>query len=165
MSLRRACPDDEPFLWAMLYEASHAAKRGARDPGQLRAIPELSRYLEGWAEAADLGIVGGEGEHLQGAAWVRLLDKANAGYGYVDDDIPELAIATIPAARATGLGTALLTRLLAEAETRYPGVSLSVDTGNPARRLYERTGFVEVARADIINAPESTSTTMLLRFS
>lgn len=163
--LRGAEPHDEPFLWAMLYEASHASKRGLLEPDQLRAVPELSRYLEGWAEAGDLGVVGGDGEELRGAAWVRLLDKANAGYGYVADDIPELAIATIPAARGTGLGTALLTRLLADAATRYPGICLSVDAGNPARHLYERMGFIEVARAGLIDAPGSTSKTMLLRFT
>ncbi|MGW0248550.1 N-acetyltransferase family protein [Nocardia goodfellowii] len=165
MFLRPAAPDDEPFLWTMLYEASHAAKRGVRTPEELRAIPELSRYLDGWAAAADLGVVGGDGRQLQGAAWVRLLDKENAGYGYFADDIPELAVATIAAARGTGLGTALLTRLLADAETRYPGVSLSVEAGNPAQRLYERMGFTEVPRAGIINAPDSTSKTMLLRFA
>ncbi|WP_406229719.1 GNAT family N-acetyltransferase [Nocardia sp. NBC_01009] len=163
--LRPAETDDEPFLWTMLYEASHAAEQGTPTPDDLRAVPELARYVEKWGTKGDLGVVGGaSAEQLQGAAWIRLFDKENAGYGYVADDIPELAIATSPAARGTGLGTALLARLLDDTHTRYDGMSLSVRADNPARRLYTRLGFVEVAGSEIINRAGTTSLAMLLRF-
>jgi ribosomal protein S18 acetylase RimI-like enzyme len=42
----------------------------------------------------------------------------------------------------------MLQRVLATAETRYPAVSLSVSVSNPARRLYEREGFVPVSRSE-----------------
>jgi ribosomal protein S18 acetylase RimI-like enzyme len=163
--LRAAATDDEPFLWSMLYEASHAAEQGTASPEDLRAVPELARYVERWGTKGDLGIVGGDSAAaLQGAAWVRLLDKENAGYGYVADDIPELAIATSPAARGTGLGTALLARLLDDARSHYDGMSLSVRADNPARRLYTRLGFVEVEGSEIVNRAGTTSLAMLLRF-
>ena len=42
-----------------------------------------------------------------------------------------------------GLGGQLLTEIVALArEKNMPGISLSVDTGNPARHLYERHGFL-----------------------
>jgi GNAT superfamily N-acetyltransferase len=47
-------------------------------------------------------------------------------------------ISLLPAARGGGLGTAILTDLLA-AETRP--AQLHVELTNPARRLYERLGF------------------------
>jgi ribosomal protein S18 acetylase RimI-like enzyme len=43
-----------------------------------------------------------------------------------------------------GIGTQLLTQLLADARAVYPAVVLSVRAANPARRLYERLGFAVV---------------------
>jgi ribosomal protein S18 acetylase RimI-like enzyme len=72
------------------------------------------------------------GETL-GAAWVRQVE----GYGFVDHDTPELGIAVVAEARGSGVGAELLRALL----DQVPRCSLSVDTRNPARRLYERMGF------------------------
>ena len=47
LRLRPAIPADEPFLWSMLFEASHAAEDGLAGPDALRAVPELARYVEG----------------------------------------------------------------------------------------------------------------------
>ncbi|MEU2030918.1 GNAT family N-acetyltransferase [Nocardia amamiensis] len=162
--LRPATRNDEPFLWAMLYEASHAAEQGLTSPDALRALPDLSRYVDGWGVQDDRGVVGGTAAQPEGAAWLRLFTSENPGYGYIGDTIPELAIAVAPAARGTGLGTALLTRLLADARSRYPAVSLSVRAENPARRLYTRIGFTDVAGSEIINRAGTTSVTMLLWF-
>lgn len=53
-----------------------------------------------------------------------------------------LEIALVPGLRGHGLGTALLTRVLGDAGER--AVRLHVEPHNPARRLYERLGFVVV---------------------
>ena len=47
-----------------------------------------------------------------------------------------------PGQRGRGVGTALLARVLEAAQERYTAVSLSVTASNPARRLYERAGFI-----------------------
>ncbi|NOX24325.1 MAG: GNAT family N-acetyltransferase [Actinobacteria bacterium] len=91
------------------------------------------------------------GERI-GAAWVRLLQGDDRGYGHVDDDTPELSVAVRPQWRNRGVGTALLLRLL----ENLPRVSLSVDSRNPAVRLYEQLGFEVVAA-------EHTSLIMLRR--
>jgi ribosomal protein S18 acetylase RimI-like enzyme len=148
VELRAARRDDEPFLWAMLHEAAHAAEEGIAGPSGLRAVPELARYVDGWGRPSDLGVVGEDGVPL-GAAWVRLLKADEPGYGYVDEDTPELAVAVAPGARGTGLGTALLTRLLDDAAGRFDAVCLSVRGDNPARRLYERLGFVAVGEHEV----------------
>ncbi len=148
----------------MLYEASHAAEQGMTSPDALRTVPDLSRYVDGWGARDDLGVVGGTATLPHGAAWIRLFTSENPGYGYVDDTTPELAIAVAPAARGTGLGTALLARLIADTEARYPAISLSVRAENPARRLYTRLGFTEVAGSEITNRAGTTSMTMVLRF-
>ena len=50
-------------------------------------------------------------------------------------------VALLPAARGMGIGTALITDLLTEAERAGKPVSLHVARDNRARRLYERLGF------------------------
>ena len=168
VALRPATPADEPCLWAMLYEAAHAADDGMAGPDDLRALPELARYVEGWGRPSDLGVIAvrqaepAAGE--VGAAWVRLLAGAQAGYGHVDDDTPELAIAVRPGGRARGAGRLLLEGVLAAARPRFPGVSLSVRADNPARRLYERAGFRPVEAGEVVNRVGGTSVTMVLRF-
>jgi ribosomal protein S18 acetylase RimI-like enzyme len=67
-----------------------------------------------------------------------------AGRLYVNrgaDAIHLVDIALLPAYRGRGLGTRLLTRLIEEARGSSRPVTLSVERGNPARRLYERLGF------------------------
>ncbi|NKY88463.1 GNAT family N-acetyltransferase [Nocardia veterana] len=161
--LATATPADEPLLWAMLFEAAHAAEQNMTTPDELRALPELARYVEGWGRNGDLGIVGGP-DGGAGAAWLRLFPADNPGYGYLDDAVPELAIGVAPRLRGTGLGTALLRRLLTEARERYDAVSLSVRQSNPALRLYERLGFDIVAGSQVVNRVGTTSLTMVYRF-
>jgi len=106
-------------------------------PDEVLAWPELARYFEGWGRPGDLGVIA-DGE--VGAAWVRLFTKNDHGYGFVGPHVPELAIGVTRGARGRGVGTALLKDLL----SRVGPVSLSVETDNPAVRLYERFGFVRV---------------------
>jgi ribosomal protein S18 acetylase RimI-like enzyme len=62
------------------------------------------------------------------------------------DDHAELARISIhPDHQDSGLGTAALTSLLERADEQDVPVQLEVFDTNPARRLYERLGFVEVA--------------------
>jgi ribosomal protein S18 acetylase RimI-like enzyme len=78
-----------------------------------------------------------------GAAWLRLMH----GYGYVEEDIPELSIAVLPSHPGRGMGTTLLNEIIKFAEPIYPSISLSVALENPAAHLYERFGF-QIARLD-----------------
>ena len=96
-SLRRATEEDADFLWAMLYEASYAAESGVADVAALRRHPELAPYVEGWGACTDLGVVAVDDDTREpvGAAWLRLLTREAKGFGYVDDDTPELAIAVL----------------------------------------------------------------------
>lgn len=55
-----------------------------------------------------------------------------------------LDIALLPEWRGRGIGSGLLDALLAEARGAGQVVQLFVETGNPARRLYTRLGFVQV---------------------
>ncbi|GAB4584305.1 N-acetyltransferase family protein [Nocardia sp. IFM 10818] len=165
MLVRQATVDDEKFLWAMLFEAAHAGEQGMVSPDELKGVPELACYVEGWGRAGDFGVVGGRDGELEGAAWVRRFAHDKPAYGYVDDETPELAIGVVPGLRGVGLGTALLDAVIVEARLHYPGVSLSVRVSNPALRLYQRAGFVEVPGTEVVDRSGGTSITMVLRFS
>ncbi len=85
----------------------------------------------------------GSGEPI-GAAWLRLLSGDEKGYGYVNDETPELGMAVLPEYRGRGVGSDLLRRLLKSAAGVYRSVCLSVSVDNPAVRLYGRAGFERV---------------------
>jgi ribosomal protein S18 acetylase RimI-like enzyme len=163
-SLRRATADDAGFLWVMLYEASYAAENGVPDVSALREHPGLARYVEGWGDRTDLGVVACESDSGDpvGAAWLRLLTGEAKGYAYVDDETPELAIAVAPDHRGRGLGGRLLRELLDAAAGRFGAVSLSVRAENPALRLYERTGFRLAVERETGESTAGESVTMTL---
>lgn len=80
-----------------------------------------------------------------GAVWARIADT----YGRVDVQTPCLCISLYKAYRGKGVGTALMTRMLARLQAKgYEKVSLSVDEANPAVRLYQKLGFQDAGRVD-----------------
>jgi ribosomal protein S18 acetylase RimI-like enzyme len=58
-------------------------------------------------------------------------------------------IALLPAHRGTGIGTYLLQRLLDEATEARKPIKLNVWQSNPAKRLYERMGFLATEEAGV----------------
>ena len=60
------------------------------------------------------------------------------------EEVRIVDIALLPAARGGGIGGAILRDILADAAGRGRAVSIHVEKTNPARRLYERLGFVLV---------------------
>jgi ribosomal protein S18 acetylase RimI-like enzyme len=121
--------------------------------------PDIVHYFRDFPGERDFGLVDVDGGTPRAVAWLVFLPADRPGYGFVDVDIPELSITTFDGFRGRGIGTALLGKLLDEARAiGLPGVSLSVEDGNGARRLYERMGFDVVGR-------NGGSDTMLLTFS
>jgi ribosomal protein S18 acetylase RimI-like enzyme len=145
-SIRRATSDDTPILWDMLFYAANMAEDGATSSEAAKTHAYLAEFVEGWARVGDLGVIASDSAagHVLGAAWLRQLSGPEKRYAAVADGVPELAIAVVPAAIGQGIGGALLGALLDLARGQYPAVALSVRVSNPARRLYERHGFVVV---------------------
>jgi GNAT superfamily N-acetyltransferase len=122
----------------------HAYYWRARVPGSL-----VSRYVRGWGRPGDTAVIALESGFPVGAAWFRIFPPAEPGYGFVDESTPELAIAVVPSKRGHGIGDELLQALIAKAkDAGYERLSLSVEPGNPARKLYERHGFRVVDEGD-----------------
>jgi GNAT superfamily N-acetyltransferase len=132
--IRRGGAQDVRFLRDMLH---HAYYWRERVPGSL-----VSRYVRGWGRPGDTAVIALEGGFPVGAAWFRVFTADEPGYGFVDEQTPELAIAVVPSQRGKGVGEQLLLALIDRArEAGYTSLSLSVEPGNPARNLYERHGF------------------------
>ncbi len=134
---------DEPFLWDMVYLAIFVPEGFPHPSPNIVNRPEVAKYVAGWGGEHDSGFLAVDVETRQpvGAAWLRLFTGKARGYGYVDDDTPELSIAVQPNYRSSGIGTALLTCLFEAAAGNYPAISLSVHAHNPAFKLYRRLGF------------------------
>ena len=143
-------PADQGILWEMLYLALYVPPEAPPLGRDIVYKPELAKYVQAWGKAGDLGLVASLSDNQMaiGAAWLRLFQQDNPGYGYINDATPELAIAVLPDYRNQGIGTALLTQLCHQAKERYAAISLSVALYNPALRLYRRFGFEAVERSD-----------------
>ena len=161
--IRMATRDDEPFLWEMLYFAAHMDEDGEISPEAAKQNPDLVKYVNDWGRETDIGCIALEPQSNQpiGAAWIRLLIANEKTTSYVDDVTPELAIAVMPEYLGCGVGTLLLQHLLEAAKQRYPRVVLSVRATNPAKRLYERMGFV--VTGEIANRVGTPSLNMVVQ--
>jgi len=142
--IRKASRGDAPFLRDMVRHAYYWRW----------SVPETadvpaSRYVENWGRPGDRGLLALDEGFPVGAAWYRLFTAASPGYGFLDEETPELTIAVVPSRRGRGLGDQLLTALLDQArEDGFPAISLSVEKDNPALHLYERFGFQPVKEMD-----------------
>jgi GNAT superfamily N-acetyltransferase len=144
ITVREAEADDLEFLEQMLAVAADWRALTPRPVREVLAIPELARYIDGWPRPGDFGVVA-EQDVPVGAAWWRHFSGRRSGYGFVDDNIPEISIGVVAQARGAGTGTLLLEALINAARERsLRALSLSVDLDNDARRLYQRFGFREV---------------------
>jgi ribosomal protein S18 acetylase RimI-like enzyme len=142
-------PSDEPFLTEMLYQALFVPPGVTPFPREVIYQPELAKYVRDW-QAEDIGFVAIlESNKISiGAVWIRVFNINNPGYGYINDEIPELSIAVLPEYRDRGIGTKLILHLLEKVKDLYPAISLSVSSENPALRLYQRLGFEVVGECD-----------------
>ena len=155
-TIRPAKPEDQAFLWKMLSEAAQETTVAA-----VAENPDTARYVGGWGREGDLGFVAvSKDDRPIGAAWLRMLIKENRGYGYLDDETPELAIAVHPDFRGMGVGVRLLAQLLERAKDFYNKICLSVRANNPALHLYEKMGFGIVQDSERTSHTGGSSFTM-----
>ena len=135
--IRKASGRDAPFLRDMVKHAYYW-RWGAPETAH---VPS-ARYVEGWGRPGDRGLILIDESFPVGAAWYRQFTAERPGYGFVDEQTPELTIAVVPSRRGRGFGAELLTALLEQArEDGHSSLSLSVEKDNPAVKLYERFGF------------------------
>jgi GNAT superfamily N-acetyltransferase len=96
-----------------------------------------------------MAVIALEGGFPVGAAWFRLFTRDEPGFGFVDEQTPEVAVAVVPSRRGRGIGSELLDSLIEVArEQGYGGLSLSVAAESPAMHVFEKEGFETVEQTD-----------------
>jgi ribosomal protein S18 acetylase RimI-like enzyme len=146
VTTRPARADDlDHVKWALYTAVSWSSERSIPPYEEVIDHPELARYHHGWMRPGDRGVVAEADGAVVGVALCRLFTEADHGHGYVDDQTPELAVAVAEACRGRGVGARLMEELAEQVRAAgYEQLSLSVDTENPARHLYDRLGYVTV---------------------
>ncbi len=110
------------------------------------ARPEFSHYTHIDPARGDFGIVAESDDATVGVCWAQFLPADEPGFGFVAETTPEVSAWVSPAARGRGVGRRLMESLIVTArESGLERLSLSVEDGNVARRLYESLGFSPVA--------------------
>jgi GNAT superfamily N-acetyltransferase len=148
-TIRSGTLADVPVLQRMIYEALYWQDGMQREPFDVViAHDEIVRYVERWCRSGDVAFIAeyGHAGTAIGAAWYRLFAADRPGYGFVDSDTPEVAIAVDREYRRQGAGRALMNALIAHArESGLRGLSLSVEIANThAVSLYQQLGFEPV---------------------
>ena len=150
-TIRPAVPADGGFLADMVVEAANWRAGATRPRPAILADARHGSYVAGWQRPADRGVVAVDADGRPiGAAWYRLFRRENPGYGFVDEETPELAIAVVPNRRGRGIGEALLEALVERARADgYSALSLSVERENPVLvSFYEQHGFSVLGNGD-----------------
>ncbi len=134
---------DQERLWHWLHVALWDPPPAGLRPIEVLQLPGVRVYAEQWGRPGDVGVVARIDGVDAGACWLRLLPEG-VGLAWVDAGTPQLGIALEPAFQHRGHGEPMLRQTLSAAyEAGYRQVSLTVHPENPARRLYQRCGFVE----------------------
>lgn len=155
MTVRQAQAGDARFLSDMLVEAANWDAVHTRPRVQVLADPVRRRYIDGWGRPGDDGVLAldANGSPI-GACWARVFPPDAPGLGFVSHTVPELVLGVVGIWRAQGVGRTLLREVVDRARARgYQRVSLSVERGNFAQRLYVSEGFTTVssgATADVM---------------
>ncbi len=140
ITLRPIRGDDRPFLYKVYAstreeEMALAGWEASRQEAFLKMQFDAQHtfYQERFPEAA---------------YQVIMIDGEPGGRLYVDrrkDEIRLIDIALLPEYRGAGIGSRLMQEILDEARGAGKPVRIHVEQFNPARRLYERLGFSEIA--------------------
>ena len=142
MTIRKLRTTESDFLADMLYEAIFIPEGHDPLPKDVIKDKSLSKYIENWGkDKFDIALVVEADNQFVGAIWGRLLTDEHKGFGYVDDNTPELSMAVKKEYRNQGIGTKLIKKIAAEYQKLgVDYLSLSVDKANNASNLYKRLG-------------------------
>jgi GNAT superfamily N-acetyltransferase len=144
ISLRPATPADRPFLEAV-YAESRRLELGATDWTDL----EKTAFCRSQFEAQDSHYR----EHFPGCEYLVIERSGNPiGRLYKDrrpDEIRVVDITLLEAERGRGNGGRVMQEVLDEAASGGIMVRIHVERSNPARRLYDRLGFLIVEEGEM----------------
>ena len=149
--IRELSSSEKPILKEMVYEAIYLPDDAKRLPKEVVKIPEITAYIKNFGKKKDdYCLVAELNDKIIGAIWVRVIGGKTKGYGYVDNQTPEFAMALFKDYRGQGFGTLMLQHMIEYLKSAgYKQASLSVDKENFAVKIYKKFGF------EIINENEN----------
>ena len=143
LSIRTLLPQEYPLMEEFMYESIHQPDPQNPYPKEVIYYPQVKIYWDNWGqERDDYCLVALVENRVAGAVWIRTFKGELKGFGYVDEQTPEVAIGLYEAYRNQGIGTQMMHQIINHMKEKgFRQVSLSITKGNPAIRLYERLGF------------------------
>lgn len=147
-NIRNLEKHDLSFLQDMVYESAFVPDGQQPFPRTILDEPSVSKFFNNWGEqGSDIGLIAEKYTKPIGAIWLRLFDENQTSIG--DKETPEIGMAILKEFRGHGIGNALMRKLETQAKNYgYQKLGLSVDPRNPARRLYEKSGYVHIGWDD-----------------
>lgn len=143
--IREIKPIEHPFLKEMLYQAIFVADKTIVLPREIIEQSDLRKYIQDFGKKGDYCLVAEQYGKLIGAIWIRLIN----GYGFVDNETPELSMAVLKAHRGNGIGEKLLIAMIDRLKDKQlKRVSLSVDRENYSYGFYKKHGFVDYLESE-----------------
>lgn len=149
VDVRPTTPTDRAFL-TTLYRTTREAELDLTGWTE----PEKAAFVEMQFDAQDRYY---RETYPDGRFLLVLRDGEPAGRLYLvrlDDELRLVDVTLMPDQRASGIGSALLAAVAAEADAAGVPIRLHVEPWNPARRLYERHGFATIEQRGILEFME-----------
>lgn len=152
VALRPATPADAEFLYRVYASTRYEELAPAGWPPE-----QVEAFLRMQFRAQDMYYR----QHFADAAFDVILCRGEpAGRLYLDrrpDEVRVVDIALLSAFRGAGIGTYLLTGVCSGAAGWGVPVRVHVEAFNPARRLYDRLGFVQIDTTGVYHRLEWTA--------
>lgn len=155
---RRVAPGDLAFL-QQLYASTRAEELAASgwpaDEQEAFLVQQFGlqhRYYQEHHRDADFLLLSSLAGQPLGRLYWRAIDAEEAAL---------IDVSLIPQARGRGLGTALMSMLVSQADRLGQSIGLHVEPDNPARRLYERHGFELLSDNGVYARMQRPATTTL----
>jgi ribosomal protein S18 acetylase RimI-like enzyme len=148
LEIRKIKISEIDFLEEMLFEAIFIPEGQQVLPKEIIFQPDLYTYIKDFGQPHDICFIALNNNEPIAAIWTRLFTETNKGYGFINEQIPELSMAVLQDFRNQGIGYKLLTVIFEELKNKKTEkVSLSVDNRNYAYDFYRKNGF-EVIKTD-----------------
>ncbi len=144
MIIREIKHKEIDFLRESLYMALYVPEGQPPFPKSVLDNPDIAKYIDHWGTLPnDLALVAVLNDELIGAIWGRTFSSHKAGYGFIDENTPEICMAVKEKFRNQGIGTKLIDEISKIYFSKgIKSISLSVDKLNRAKSFYVRKGFI-----------------------
>jgi ribosomal protein S18 acetylase RimI-like enzyme len=143
LKIRELQETEKNILKELQYEAIFIPEGVEPPPFEIIKRPEIDIYIRNFGnEKDDLCILATLHDKIVGGVWVRILADKIKGFGNIDSETPEFAIAVFKEFRNLGIGTELMLRMLDMLRNKgYKQCSLAVQKDNYAVKMYKKVGF------------------------